>query len=280
VALRDGVLSYITGYPARPYQTEKTMKKYLAAAGAVALALSLGACSDDSDDNSAATTGVTESTESAGAGETSTPEDGEEGMETDIVDTAGTTGEFTTLITAVQAAGLEDTLRGGGPFTVFAPTDEAFSTLPAGALDDLLAEPTGDLADILRYHVVDGAVMAEDIAGMDGETVTTVLGEDLTVEVDGDKVYLVDGTGNRATVTATDVKASNGSSTLSTACSCRPATVSPTTVVRANDSTTAPVRGVNAVQEHHALMHNPYRCDSTTRPAAVIDRPLCRPARP
>lgn len=210
MALRDGVLSYVTGYPARPYQTEKTMKKYLAAAGAVALALSLGACSDDSDDNSAATTGVTESTESAGAGETSTPEDGEEGMETDIVDTAGTTGEFTTLITAVQAAGLEDTLRGGGPFTVFAPTDEAFSTLPAGALDDLLAEPTGDLADILKYHVVDGAVMAEDIAGMDGETVTTVLGEDLTVEVDGDKVYLVDGTGNRATVTATDVKASNG----------------------------------------------------------------------
>ncbi|WP_288630869.1 fasciclin domain-containing protein, partial [uncultured Corynebacterium sp.] len=118
------------------------MKKYLAAAGAVAVALSLGACSDDSDDNSASTTGVTESTESAGAGETSTPEDGEEGMETDIVDTAGTTGEFTTLITAVQAAGLEDTLRGGGPFTVFAPTDEAFSTLPAGALDDLLADPT------------------------------------------------------------------------------------------------------------------------------------------
>ena len=101
----------------------------------------------------------------------------------DIVDTAVEAGSFTTLVAAVQAAGLEETLRGEGPFTVFAPTDEAFAALPAGTVDALLADPTGDLTAILTYHVVDGEVMAADVAAMDGQEVTTVNGATFTVNV-------------------------------------------------------------------------------------------------
>ena len=130
---------------------------------------------------------------------------------TDIVDTAIAAGDFTTLVSAVQAAGLEETLRGPGPFTVFAPTDDAFTALPAGTLDTLLADPTGDLADILSYHVVDGAVMAADVAGLDGQDVTTVNGATFTVEVGDDGgVSLTDATGNTVTVVQTDIAASNG----------------------------------------------------------------------
>ncbi|WP_420098944.1 fasciclin domain-containing protein [Corynebacterium sp.] len=185
------------------------MKKYFAAAGAAALVISLAACSDDSDDDSATTTAVATS-ESAQPSSTTDPSGTSDTMEGDIVDTAESAGDFTTLLTAVQAAGLEDTLRGAGPFTVFAPTDEAFSALPANTLDDLLADPEGDLANILKYHIVEGRVMAADVAEMNGETVTTVLGQDLEIEVDGDTVYLVDSSGNRVTVTATDVECSNG----------------------------------------------------------------------
>ncbi|MGV0870507.1 fasciclin domain-containing protein [Corynebacterium kalidii] len=186
------------------------MKKYFAAAGAAALVISLAACSDDSDDDSATTTTAVAASESGQPSSTTDPSGTSDTMEGDIVDTAEFAGDFTTLLTAVQAAGLEDTLRGAGPFTVFAPTDEAFSALPANTLDDLLADPEGDLANILKYHVVEGRVMAADVAEMNGETVTTVLGEDLEIEVDGDTVYLVDSSGNRVTVTATDVESSNG----------------------------------------------------------------------
>ena len=139
----------------------------------ILIAGSLMACGDDDDDTAStepaateampATTQMTEDT----ATETSAM-----AGETDIVDTAVGAGSFSTLVTAVQAAGLEETLRGEGPFTVFAPTDEAFAALPAGTLDALLADPTGDLADILTYHVVEGEVMAADVAGMDGQEVT------------------------------------------------------------------------------------------------------------
>ena len=130
---------------------------------------------------------------------------------TDIVDTAIAAGDFTTLVTAVQAAGLEETLRGPGPFTVFAPTDDAFAALPAGTVDTLLADPTGDLADILTYHVVDGAVMAADVAGLDGQDVATVNGATFTVEVGDDGgVSLTDAAGNTVTVVQTDIAASNG----------------------------------------------------------------------
>ena len=82
----------------------------------------------------------------------------------DIVDTAVAAGSFQTLVAAVQAAELVDTLKGDGPFTVFAPTDEAFAALPAGTLEELLADPKGQLSQILLYHVVPGQVAAADVA--------------------------------------------------------------------------------------------------------------------
>ena len=130
---------------------------------------------------------------------------------TDIVDTAVGAGSFATLVAAVQAAELDDTLRGDGPFTVFAPTDEAFAALPAGTLDKLLADPTGDLAGILTYHVVEGEVMAADVVGMDGQEVTTVNGATFTVSVGDDgAVTLTDAVGNEVDVVQTDVDANNG----------------------------------------------------------------------
>ena len=131
--------------------------------------------------------------------------------EADIVDTAIAAGDFTTLVAAVQAAGLEETLRGEGPFTVFAPTDDAFAALPAGTVDTLLADPTGDLADILTYHVVAGEVLAADVVGLDGQSVETVNGATFTVNVGDDgTVTLTDAAGNDVTVVATDIMATNG----------------------------------------------------------------------
>lgn len=128
----------------------------------------------------------------------------------DIVDTAVGAGQFNTLVTAVKAAGLVDTLKGPGPFTVFAPTDAAFAKLPAGTVETLLKDPTGPLAEILKYHVVAGKVMAADVVQMSGQKVKTVQGTELTIEVTGDKVALVDAAGNRVNVTKTDITASNG----------------------------------------------------------------------
>jgi len=131
--------------------------------------------------------------------------------ESDIVDTAIAAGDFTTLVAAVRAAGLEDTLRGDGPFTVFAPTDEAFAALPPGTVDTLLEDPTGDLAKILTYHVVPGAVLAADVAGLNGQDVTTVEGAAFAVNVAGDgSVTLTDAAGNDVAVVTTDIETSNG----------------------------------------------------------------------
>jgi len=166
--------------------------------------LLLAACGDDGDDSLTDSTEATETTEE----ETTTTAGMEEA---DIVDTAVAAGEFTTLVSAVQAAGLEETLRGEGPFTVFAPTDDAFDALPAGTLDTLLEDPTGDLADILTYHVVEGEVPAADVAGLDGQEVTTVNGATFTVAVGDDgSVTLTDAAGNEVGVVQTDVQASNG----------------------------------------------------------------------
>jgi uncharacterized surface protein with fasciclin (FAS1) repeats len=122
----------------------------------------------------------------------------------DIVDTAVAAGSFETLVAAVQAAGLVETLKGEGPFTVFAPTDEAFAKLPAGTLEDLLKPESKDtLTSILTYHVVPGKVMAADVVGLD--SATTVNGEDLSIEVEGDTV-MVDG----AAVVQADIECSNG----------------------------------------------------------------------
>ena len=129
----------------------------------------------------------------------------------DIVDTAIAAGDFTTLVAAVQAAGLEDTLRGEGPFTVFAPTDDAFAALPDGTIEKLLEDPAGDLTDILTYHVVAGAVPAADVVGLDGQQITTVNGAAITVGVaDDGSVTLTDAAGNDVAVVATDVQANNG----------------------------------------------------------------------
>ena len=191
----------------------------LAALGVVA-----SACGDDGADSGSSGTAAAAATTMAPAGTespmaTEAPMDTEATMETegtkaaegDIVDTAIAAGDFTTLVAAVQAAGLEETLRGEGPFTVFAPTDEAFAALPTGTLDALLADPTGQLTDILTYHVVPGAVLAADVVGLDGQAVTTVNGATFTVGVaDDGTVTLTDAAGNEVTVVATDVEASNG----------------------------------------------------------------------
>jgi uncharacterized surface protein with fasciclin (FAS1) repeats len=119
----------------------------------------------------------------------------------DIVDIAVAAGSFTTLVAAVEAAGLVETLKGEGPFTVFAPTDEAFAALPAGTVEALLQDiPT--LTAILTYHVVPGAVMSGDLS--DGMTAATVNGQEVTIGV-GETVT-VDG----ATVIQADITASNG----------------------------------------------------------------------
>ena len=94
----------------------------------------------------------------------------------DIVDTAVADGRFTTLVSAVTAAGLVDTLKGEGPFTVFAPTDEAFAALPEGTVEALLADIPA-LTNVLLYHVVNGKVMAADVAGLDGQMVDTALAQ-------------------------------------------------------------------------------------------------------
>ena len=119
----------------------------------------------------------------------------------DIVDTAVAAGNFKTLATALQAADLVTTLKGDGPFTVFAPTDAAFAKIPKAQLDALLKDKS-KLAAVLTYHVVPGAVMAKDVKP---GAVKTVQGQSLTVKVDGGKV-MVDG----ATVTTADIRARNG----------------------------------------------------------------------
>ena len=193
------------------------------AAGLAVIGLLATACGDDDDDAGAApaegttlTTDATVTTDAAMSTETVSTDatmTAETTMtaEADIVDTAIAAGDFTTLVAAIQSAGLEATLRGEGPFTVFAPTDDAFAALPAGTVDTLLADPTGDLAGILTYHVVAGAVPAADVVGLDGQAVTTVNGATFTVNVAADgSVSLTDAAGNDVAVVATDIQASNG----------------------------------------------------------------------
>ncbi len=121
-----------------------------------------------------------------------------------IVDIAVQDGRFTTLVAALEAAGLVETLQGEGPFTVFAPTDEAFATLPKGTVDGLLADPEA-LRGVLLYHVVSGAVKAADVVDLDGQEVTTLSEESVAITVDGESVKV-----NEATVIITDIEGSNG----------------------------------------------------------------------
>ena len=134
----------------------------------------------------------------------------------DIIDNAVNSKDHTTLVAAVKAAGLVDTLKGAGPFTVFAPTNAAFDALPAGTVDTLLKpEMKADLTKVLTYHVVPGKIDAATLVGLikaGGGTakVNTVEGGTLTAALAGEKVTLTDAKGNVATVTTADVMQSNG----------------------------------------------------------------------
>lgn len=122
----------------------------------------------------------------------------------DIVDIAASNDDFTTLVAAVQAAGLVDTLKGDGPFTVFAPTNEAFAKLPEGTVDSLLLPENKDkLIAILTYHVVPGKVLAADVVELN--SAKTVQGGEIAIKADTDGVSV-----DNAKVVATDITASNG----------------------------------------------------------------------
>ncbi|MSW80970.1 MAG: fasciclin domain-containing protein [Actinobacteria bacterium] len=188
------------GYVEKEYSSTTgsiTVKTISIAAVALAGALSLAACSSSSDDTAAAPAAST----SAAAGD-SMAASAEPMAAGDIIDIASTTDGFATLTAAVTAGGLVETLKGAGPFTVFAPTDAAFAALPAGVLDALLLPENKDaLAKILTYHVVAGKVMAADVT--DGD-VATVEGQNVTLSTaDGVTV-------NGAKVVQADVVTSNG----------------------------------------------------------------------
>ena len=122
----------------------------------------------------------------------------------DIVDVAVAAGDFETLTIALQAAGLVDTLKGDGPFTVFAPTDEAFAKLPGGTVEDLLEPENGDhLVAVLTYHVVPGNVSSAEVVEL--KSADTVNGKAVTIAADGSSVRI-----NQARVVKTDIPASNG----------------------------------------------------------------------
>lgn len=139
------------------------------------------------------------------AGDQAAKVDHHASMQGDIVETAINAGSFTTLVAAIQAAGLVETLQGEGPFTVFAPTDEAFAALGEDTIDTLLQPENRDqLVAILTYHVVPGEYFAGDLAGQ-SLSVASVQGDTIDIDATGDAV-LIDG----ATVVSADVDASNG----------------------------------------------------------------------
>ncbi len=178
------------------------MKIKTAVTGGVAALLILTGCSSSSDD-SAATTATSAAATSAAATESEAM--GSEASEDagTIVDVAAGNPDFSTLVAAVEAAGLLETLSGTGPFTVFAPTNEAFEALPAGVLDTLLLpENKETLTKVLTYHVVPGEVTSDLVTAGD---VATVEGSTIAITTDGG--VQINGT---TTVTAVDVEASNG----------------------------------------------------------------------
>ena len=119
------------------------------------------------------------------------------------MDTAIANGGLKTLVAALQATGADATLRGAGPFTLFAPTDAAFAALPRGSLQQLMANPTGQLTDIVRYHVVKGKLMAADLS--DGLQATTLQGKPVRFSVSGNTIKI-----NGYRVLTKDIQASNG----------------------------------------------------------------------
>ncbi|KLE34741.1 fasciclin domain-containing protein [Aurantiacibacter luteus] len=173
-----------------------------------AAALALAACSDGAEEATPAAedTAMADTTANDMATETGT-----------IVEVAQGNPDFSTLVSAVTSAQLAETLSGTGPYTVFAPTNAAFEKVPQATRDELMSEAgREDLTGILTYHVVEGNVDAATLtqaiqdAGEAGYTINTVNGGTLTAMMDGENVVLRDAAGNTATVTATDVPASNG----------------------------------------------------------------------
>jgi uncharacterized surface protein with fasciclin (FAS1) repeats len=170
------------------------VNKRFVATGLIAASLVLAACGDDADD--AKTTTV------PSADTTAAPSDSAPSAAGDIVAVASGNPDFSTLVSAVQAAGLVETLQGEGPFTVFAPTNDAFAKVPADVLEKLLKPENKDaLAAVLTYHVLSGKVMAADVAAGD---VASVQGDNITITTEGGVKV------NEANVIATDVAASNG----------------------------------------------------------------------
>lgn len=148
--------------------------------------------------------GAMDNSAAAPASEPAAPASEPAAPTSNIVETAVAAGSFTTLVAAIKAAGLVETLSGPGPFTVFAPTDDAFAKLPAGTVDGLLKpENKAKLVAILTYHVVSGELMAKDVVG--AGKLKTVQGQELTLKAMGSHV-MVDG----AKISKTDIVASNG----------------------------------------------------------------------
>jgi uncharacterized surface protein with fasciclin (FAS1) repeats len=167
-----------------------------------ALALGAAACGDDDDAASEEPSTATADRPAESGGPAA------EAPAT-VVDVAASNDDFSTLVTAVEAAGLAETLNGDGPFTVFAPVNDAFAALPAGTLDTLLLPENGDqLKAVLTYHVVPLEAMSDDLS--DGMTITTVQGQPLTVGVSDAGVTLTDASGNAVSVVQADIEAGNG----------------------------------------------------------------------
>ncbi len=182
------------------------MRKYFALSLFVVFAMLLAACSTASTPEVVSEPAVPAVEESH---KNSMPEDDMEEVANQelsktIVDIAVKDGRFTTLVTALTEAGLVDALLADGPFTVFAPTDEAFAALPEGALEGLLADNDA-LTNVLLYHVVDGKVMAADVVGLNGQEVVTLSGDQIMVSADDMGVMI-----NDFNVVITDIEASNG----------------------------------------------------------------------
>jgi uncharacterized surface protein with fasciclin (FAS1) repeats len=171
----------------------------------VAISALVAACSGESETTTteaaqaSTTTTIAEEMTTTTVAQSTTTEAMEE---MSIVATADAAGDFTTLLVALEAAGLVETLEGEGPYTVFAPTDDAFAALPEGTVEGLLEDPEA-LSDILLYHVVPGEVTSDQVVTL--ESATTAQGSDVSIRVEGDSVFV-----NDAQVIMTDIQASNG----------------------------------------------------------------------
>jgi uncharacterized surface protein with fasciclin (FAS1) repeats len=172
--------------------------RFLMTSAALVLGLSLvgAACTDDESSDETTTT-------EAAAEETTTT--AAEAMDETIVDIAAGNEDFSTLVTAVTEAGLAETLSGEGPFTVFAPTNAAFDALPAGTVDTLLEDPTGDLTDILKLHVISGSEVTSAQAAEAVGTCVETLGGKVLISQEGEDLYF-----GGAKITDVDIEGSNG----------------------------------------------------------------------